>query len=205
MALLTLNPVPILSTSLVTEFDQHTFTPTSYTFQLYVVPSDGVVFLQEDPLQISQSIPTGVTVTETSGTNVGTMIEVTTAPGPGQFQVNYFNGSILFSIAVGGDAGATVAVSYEGIGSVVLAETINNMNSYLIPAYNFAATINPSNDLTNFTFTNVTVTGTLIAEVKDVEAVLSMDPVSPAVGQIWFNTTDAQFKGWNGAAVVILG
>jgi hypothetical protein len=205
MSTIVLNPVPILSNSLITEFDQHTFTPTSYTFQLYVVPANGIVFLQEDPLQESPSIPTGVTVTETAGTNTGTMVEVLTSPGPGQFQVNYFNGSVQFSTAVGGDVGATVAISYLGIGSVVLAETINNMNSYLIPAYNFAATINPSNDLTNFTFTNVTVTGTLIAEVKDVEAVLSTDPVSPVVGQIWFNTTDSQFKGWNGSAVVILG
>lgn len=31
------------------------------------------------------------------------------------------------------------------------------------------------------------------------------DPVSPTLSQVWFNTTDGQFKGYNGSAVVILG
>ena len=34
---------------------------------------------------------------------------------------------------------------------------------------------------------------------------LATDPVSPVTGQVWFNTTDSQFKGYNGTSVVILG
>jgi hypothetical protein len=36
-------------------------------------------------------------------------------------------------------------------------------------------------------------------------AQFSSDPISPATGQVWFNTTDNQFKGYNGTGVVILG
>jgi hypothetical protein len=31
------------------------------------------------------------------------------------------------------------------------------------------------------------------------------DPGSPVVGDIWFNLTDGQFKGYNGSAIVVLG
>ena len=35
--------------------------------------------------------------------------------------------------------------------------------------------------------------------------VLLGDPGSPSTGQIWFNSTDKQFKGYNGVGIVILG
>ena len=35
--------------------------------------------------------------------------------------------------------------------------------------------------------------------------VLGADPGSPAQGQIWFNSSDSQFKGYNGTSIVILG
>lgn len=35
--------------------------------------------------------------------------------------------------------------------------------------------------------------------------VLVSDPGSPATGQIWFNSTTAQFKGYNGTATILLG
>jgi len=34
---------------------------------------------------------------------------------------------------------------------------------------------------------------------------LASDPGSPTTGQTWFNTTDSQFKGYNGTSIVILG
>lgn len=34
---------------------------------------------------------------------------------------------------------------------------------------------------------------------------LATDPASPVASQTWFNTTDHQFKGYNGSAIVILG
>jgi hypothetical protein len=34
---------------------------------------------------------------------------------------------------------------------------------------------------------------------------VASDPGSPTTGQVWFNTTDSQFKGYNGVAVIILG
>jgi hypothetical protein len=174
------NPSPwpvtpsIESTSLVTLFDQHSSTPTPYAGQLYLVPSTGIVFLQENPLQTNTAVPTGVSCIETSGPHTGVLKEVLISPpAAGQFYVDYFNGSVQF-----GDVGATVAVTYQGVGSVVLAETINNMVTYIIAASSAASFIAP-----NFV----------------------TDPGSPGVGQIWFNTTDSQFKGWNGSAVVILG
>lgn len=207
------NPSPwpitpsIESTSLITLYDQHTSTPTAYprvSFpSQYLVPANGIIYLEEQPLQVSVSIPTGVTCIETAGPHPGILVEVLTVPNPGQFYVNYFNGSIQF-----GDPGATVVVTYQGIGSVVLAETINNMNTYIIDAAGLAQAINPSNDLTNFIFTNVTVTGTLVAQAAtsyDIVTVVNADPGAPQVGQIWFNTVDSQFKGYNGSAVVILG
>jgi hypothetical protein len=207
------NPSPwpitpsIESTSLVTLFDQHTSTPTPYPAigfpSQYLVPASGIIYLEEQPLQSSISIPTGVTCIEISGPHVGVLTEVLTVPNPGQFFVNYFNGSVQF-----GDTGATVVVTYRGIGSVVLAETINNMNTYIIDAASLAQVINPSSDLTNFTFTNVTVTGTLTAQAAtsfDIVTVTNTDVGNTVTGQIWFNTVDKQFKGWNGTAIVILG
>jgi len=35
--------------------------------------------------------------------------------------------------------------------------------------------------------------------------ILTNDPGSPSAGQIWFNNTDKQYKGYNGSAIVILG
>lgn len=35
--------------------------------------------------------------------------------------------------------------------------------------------------------------------------ILTADPSSPTTGQIWFNSTDSQFKGYNGTSIVILG
>lgn len=173
------NPSPwpitpsIESTSLVTLFGQHSSTPTPYAGQLYLVPSTGIVFLQENPLQTNTAVPTGVSCLETSGPHTGILTEVLVPPTAGQFYVDYYNGSVQF-----GDIGATVAISYQGVGSVVLAETINNIVTYLIAASNAASFVSPN---------------------------YAVDPGSPAVGQIWFNTTDKQFKGWNGTAVVILG
>lgn len=34
---------------------------------------------------------------------------------------------------------------------------------------------------------------------------LTSDPSTPSEGQIWYNTTDKQFKGYNGTSVVIIG
>lgn len=34
---------------------------------------------------------------------------------------------------------------------------------------------------------------------------LAADPGGPATGDVWFNTTDAQFKGYNGTSIIILG
>lgn len=215
------NPSPwpvtpsIESTSLVTLFDQHTATPTLYSGQLYLVPASGIVFLEEDPLQTSLTIPTGVTCIETAGPHIGTLVEVLASPGPGQFFVNYFNGSIQF----GDTVATTVAVTYQGVGSVVLAETINNMNTYIIDAADVAEAINPSNDLQTFTFgtlalpATVTITGSLIVVGTEQEESLTDAQEATLVagftvanaGTTWFNITSFQFKGWNGSSVVILG
>jgi hypothetical protein len=207
------NPSPwpitasIESTSLVNLFDQHTATPTPYPRALYpsqyLVPASGIVYLEEQPLQVGITIPTGVTCIETAGPHPGILIEVLSTPNPGQFYVNYFNGSVQF-----GDPGATVVITYQGIGSVILAETINNMNTYIIDAASLAQVINPSSDLANFVFTNVVVTGTLTAQAAtsfDIVTVTNTDVGNTMTGQIWFNTVDGQFKGWNGSAIVILG
>jgi hypothetical protein len=48
---------------------------------------------------------------------------------------------------------------------------------------------------TQFSNTNVAASFTTV----------SSDPGSPFTGQVWFNTTDFQFKGYNGTSIVILG
>jgi hypothetical protein len=35
--------------------------------------------------------------------------------------------------------------------------------------------------------------------------VVASDPVSPVTGQMWFNSVDSQFKGYNGSSIIILG
>jgi hypothetical protein len=34
---------------------------------------------------------------------------------------------------------------------------------------------------------------------------LAVDPIAPVEGQIWYNTTDKQYKGYNGTIVIIIG
>jgi len=46
---------------------------------------------------------------------------------------------------------------------------------------------------------NVTVTGSVFL------GVVASDPGTPTEGQIWYNSTDKQFKGYNGTSTVILG
>jgi hypothetical protein len=35
--------------------------------------------------------------------------------------------------------------------------------------------------------------------------ILASDPISPTTGEVWFNSTDSQFKGYNGTSIVLLG
>lgn len=205
---ISIDPNPILSTSILTVFDERPLSQlqalpggvpslfTTYTIPIGVA-GISTVLLRENPQQQSAVVPTGVSVIQVPG---GPFTEVLTTPGSGQYVVNYINGSLIFN---GADAGKVITATYTGLGSEVRAETINNMNALLVPLYNIVNTF--TTDGLNFTFENVTVTGNLIAEALDRESVFSSDPGSPITGQIWFNTTDNQFKGWNGSAVVILG
>jgi len=141
-------------------------------------------------------VPTGVAVVQVGGSSY---TEVLSSPAANQFYVNYVNGTVQFNPA---NVGSIVTISYTGLGSLVRAETINNITSLLVPIYNTVTGI--TSDNINFTFTNVTVTGSL-AFTTLIEQSVSADPVSPSIGQVWFNTTDNQFKGYNGSSVVLLG
>jgi len=54
-------------------------------------------------------------------------------------------------------------------------------------------------------FKNIYVAGDLIGLNSVFLGLLASDPTSPTEGQIWYNTTEKQFKGYNGTEVVILG
>lgn len=53
--------------------------------------------------------------------------------------------------------------------------------------------------------TDSRATGNLTLTASIFLGVLAGDPSSPGEGQIWYNSTDKQFKGYNGTAAVILG
>jgi len=54
-------------------------------------------------------------------------------------------------------------------------------------------------------FKDIYVSGDLIGLNSVFLGLLASDPGSPTEGQIWYNTTDNQFKGYDGTEVVILG
>lgn len=107
--------------------------------------------------------------------------EVVVTPGTNEFKVDYANGRILFEHTRNGD---TVYVTYKGRGSIIDGEDINELQA-------------PVGKVLDY---NVDIDSYLL-EVTNI----SGNPGSPKAGDIWFDTTTKQFKGWNGTNVVILG
>lgn len=161
---LNLDPTVITETDLLTLHNQHTLAEQHAVpgilpeeLSTYTIPSSGVVYLRERPQQQQLTVPTGVTVVQVPG---GPYVEVMSSPAAGQFRVNYTNGTVTFNVA---DVGNDVLISYTALGSIVLAQHVNNISTPLVPFYNKLDGIVP--DLPapqNFTFpADVTVTGDL--------------------------------------------
>ncbi len=152
---LELDPTIISDTSLLTLFNQR---PTGLELprsETYIIPTSGDMILREAPQQLNLVIPTGVTATEVPG---GSFVEVSTAPAIGQFTINYTNGILTFNVA---DAGKTMLIGYNGLGSIVHAVHVNNIIIPLTPFYNKLNGIVTDGGV-DFTFPNdVTITGDL--------------------------------------------
>lgn len=130
------------------------------TGEVHVIGEDiaNYVLLQEVPLQES---PSTVTLS-VSGTP---WAEVTTAPGPGQFEVVYSGrlmGGIIFNAL---DAGKTVTVGYKGRGSNAFARDINKLQTLKYDADGSMPMLGPVTvpsgtvALPSLTFTGDTATG----------------------------------------------
>jgi len=52
---------------------------------------------------------------------------------------------------------------------------------------------------------NANVTGNITTGASLFLGVISSDPGSPSEGEMWYNSTDKQFKGYNGTSTVIIG
>lgn len=161
---LNLDPAVITETDLLTLHNKHTLAEQHAVpgilpeeLSTYTIPSSGIVYLREQPKQTSVAIPTGVTVIQVPG---GPFVESLGTPAAGQFAVNYVNGTVSFNAV---DIGKDVLVSYTALGSLVLAQHVNNISTPLVPFYNKLNGIVPDLPATqNFTFpADVTVTGDL--------------------------------------------
>jgi hypothetical protein len=166
--MLNLDPTIIQPTDLLTLFDERDVTASVPYTEEYIIPAPvpgrpdlqypngPFVNLREDPLQYLASVPTGVYVRQVPGGNFAETLAP--AIGPGQFRVDYLNGTVLFNAA---DVGKVVAITYYGIGSEVRAEQVNNITYPLVPFYNKLNGIVPDGG-TNFTFPgSITITGAI--------------------------------------------
>lgn len=147
-------------------------------------------------------------------------------PLAGQFYVKYSTGYLTFHSSA---AGALVYVSYEGRGSIVDAQDINDVQTVLAAFANEVEDARGSEvDLDSRLSVSLQADGTLVDGIVvpdtistnpadnfvfpgDLTAatitvpVLTTAPVSPAVGQIWYDSTDEQFYGRGASGTVILG
>jgi hypothetical protein len=161
---LNLDPTIITETDLLTLHNKHTLAEQHAVpgilpeeLSTYTIPASGIVYLREQPRQQQAAVPTGTTVVEVPG---GPFVETLSSPAAGQFLVNYINGTLTFNVA---DVGKDVLVSYTALGSIVLAQHVNNISTPLVPFYNKLNVIVPDLPaVQNFTFpADVTVTGDL--------------------------------------------
>jgi len=121
-----LDPAEIYYDSPLTLADKRpTGLPLPYT-ETYAIPVTGLVLLREAPERLSLSIPTGVTVIYLGPATP--LSEVAGSPSVGQFSVNYTTGVLTFNT---GEAGVKVVVFYNGLGSVISAAHVNNINTKL--------------------------------------------------------------------------
>lgn len=179
--------------------------------------------LVEVPLEVFPSTVSIPGFTET--TNV--------TPSTGEFSVSYSTGFVTFNSSAAGtgvlvsyegtgsvvDANDINAIQTELFGISTEVETARGNKSSLDERLDItldddgllqAGVVTPSTISTvltdDFIFPNdVEVTAELRVLGSFVGPVVSSDPVSPQAGQTWFNSTDNQFKGYNGTEVVILG
>lgn len=82
-----------------------------------------------------------------------------------------------------------------------LKDGSEKMSGDILPDLNNTRDIGSS----SLKFKDIYVTGNLIGLNTIFLGLLASDPSSPGEGQIWYNTTEKQFKGYNGDEVVILG
>jgi len=140
------------------------------------------VRLREVPLQ---EVPSSVAIPG--------FAEVTTAPGTNEFQVDYENGRITFNATRNGE---TVFVTYEGRGSQVDAEDINELQDPVGVALQLDGEITPghvkplsisTNPSDNFIFPNdVVVTGNL--DVQGTTTTLNTQTVTIEDNKILLNS-----------------
>lgn len=191
-----LDPAVITSTSSLTVIDKR---PVGVTFarnETYTVPASQTIRLREVPAETDPS-----TVIIPGYTEVPTF-----PPSAGQFFVNYTSGQVSFDATA---IGHNVAVSYNGTGSIVFAEDVNNITSFFAIFYNKLNSIVPDAPATpNFSFpaaVSVTTTTSLGSYTDTTQATLVSGFTSINAGTFWFNSTSNQFCGWSGTSVVILG
>ena len=79
------------------------------------------------------------------------------------------------------------------LGSQILDSTVTTDD-----IANSAVTTAKLNINDNVNFNNKQATNLIVHVLTD-------DPGSPVEGQLWYNSTEKQWKGYNGTAVVILG
>lgn len=146
-----------------------------------------IIKLIEVPLQSSPSTVSIPGYLETTSSN----------PAPGRYFVNYFTGFITFN---GSAAGAAVSVNYKGTGSIVDALDIDTVQSILASFANEVITARGTQPSLN-----ARLSVSLAPDGSLVVSNVSVDPLTPAVGQIWYNTVMGQFIGQSASGPVILG
>lgn len=108
-----IDPVPILSTSILTLVDRRDIGASVPISESYQVSPSALVRLRECP---EKDTPSSIVIPG--------YVEVLSIPSSNQFSVDYGNGIITFNAA---QIGAVVTISYMGTGSVIQAADSNNI------------------------------------------------------------------------------
>jgi hypothetical protein len=181
------NPLSTVATQTLTYMSPFTSATVTYALAPNIVKPNNISNTNTDNF----TFPNEVTVSSLTSTGV---------------VHNNVSGLLSTSLIVNADVSASAAIAYSKLNltgdiqssDIASGQVVKSLNS-LTDAITLAAgnniTLTPSGNTITIAASGTT-TGFQI---------LVSDPGSPTTGECWFNSTDAQFKAYNGSSIVILG
>lgn len=157
--------------------------------------------------------PSSVICEVNNGMGYAPRTETTTTVIAGTFKVDYSTGYVTFNSA---DSGFLARITYYGRGSIVDATDINSVQTAINTletevetARGSEASLDDRLSVSLDAVGNISAAGTINLNQIEVQQIVIQnvagDVATPAIGQIWFDTSTSQLKLYNGTSIVLLG